>query len=261
MELLVVISIIALLLAILLPGLSKAKAAARGAVCLSNQHQSMAAVLMYAGDYNNVGMPQDGRLPYTVGGPPACNAANWPLLMMHNGYLPDVTSRTNRYVVGNFLYEAEVPPRNAFSCPEVAPTTNTYLSYGTVNLPPGHASASWSYGTRVSLSSADGESIIKGGPTDKCCYFQKMLSLRNDYVYMADSVTGKSIPPIATTTDVLQNASVTTTWGPASWTGAVMRRHSDAATVSFPDGHGALYSASALANSYVPYSLSVTLQP
>lgn len=57
-ELLVVIAIIALLAAVLLPALTRAKTQAESARCKSNLHQMDVALLLYATDYNN-------RYPYS----------------------------------------------------------------------------------------------------------------------------------------------------------------------------------------------------
>ena len=53
-ELLVVIGIIALLIGLLLPTLSQARAAGRNAVCLSNVRQVHNALVFYANDYDGV---------------------------------------------------------------------------------------------------------------------------------------------------------------------------------------------------------------
>ena len=58
-ELLVVISIIAMLLAILMPSLQRARENAKSAVCRNNLKQMGLASIMYSGEYNDAMVPED----------------------------------------------------------------------------------------------------------------------------------------------------------------------------------------------------------
>src|SRR3954469_2880934 len=73
-ELLVVIAIIAILAAMLLPALSKAKLRAQGISCINNMKQLGVSAIMYGGDNND-------RVPANVatinGGDTSFNGPNW----------------------------------------------------------------------------------------------------------------------------------------------------------------------------------------
>ena len=85
-ELLVVIAIIAILAAMLLPALAKAKAAALRSQCVSNQHQIGLGLQMYVGDFNDFYPVQDGwaadggqrpATPYTTGNAAFYGGQEW----------------------------------------------------------------------------------------------------------------------------------------------------------------------------------------
>jgi prepilin-type N-terminal cleavage/methylation domain-containing protein/prepilin-type processing-associated H-X9-DG protein len=75
-ELLVVIAIIAILAALLLPALTRAREAGRRAACKSNLHQQGIALLVYAQDNNNL-LPDLRREPYSHDPPKASGLWAW----------------------------------------------------------------------------------------------------------------------------------------------------------------------------------------
>ncbi len=73
-ELLVVIAVIAILAALLLPSLARAKEKGRQASCINSVRQQTLAVLMYADDHANV-------LPPTAYADASGKEVNWPMLL------------------------------------------------------------------------------------------------------------------------------------------------------------------------------------
>lgn len=103
-ELLVVIAIIAILAALLLPSLARAKEKGRQTFCINSERQQALAVFMYADDHSNV-------LPPVAYGDASGNITNWPALL--DPYLKsarihfcptDQQSKTNSYGLNELAF-------------------------------------------------------------------------------------------------------------------------------------------------------------
>ena len=112
-ELLIVIAIIAILAAMLLPALNKAKESARKTACLSNYRQISTAILSYAGDYSD-------QAPCVLSGVSSSNYEAW-------------HQRISTYVGGKYSEDRLVTLKlKVFHCPnatKVPQLINRYEHY------------------------------------------------------------------------------------------------------------------------------------
>jgi prepilin-type N-terminal cleavage/methylation domain-containing protein len=115
-ELLVVISIIALLLAILLPSLRRARDSAKTIVCASNQKQLVTAALLYA-------TANQGKLPPCIGKRKSDGYCMWP---QYIGCQPTVFQPYTpiKQYLGSYLADGKI-----FACP-LSPADQKYFGEG-----------------------------------------------------------------------------------------------------------------------------------
>jgi len=228
-ELLVVIAIIAILAAILLPALNKARESSKAAACVSNQKQVMFAQIQYAGDNRDFYIGYQNRNG---------NAASW---SYWNTYLSHGEASVES---GGYI------PRSILQCPNIP----YYISAKNASINYDWFYLAMTYGVdytdigAINSNRKDrlGSYVVSDGFYGSYYFFQtNRMKAPSDTVIVADTYNIDCGSNICGNSRFLTNGTY--------WSCGIAENHNGRAAVAFADGHVGLHSGKEL--NVMPYNL------
>jgi len=226
-ELLVVIAIIAILAAMLLPALGKAKSRAQGISCLNNLKQLHLAGTVYSGDNNdrlvNVGGISVLQLnPTAPAALPGGTFACWVLGAVDQTTPANAQSSTNILCIQNGLLFEQLKSPAVYKCPADRKTG------------PGNAAVVRSYSMNTWMGSLDpnGESDPTGASPNMAASGFRIFKKQTDVLNPANIWQAMDEHPNSI------NDSMLEVWPTGTlWVDSPARYHNNRASLSFADGH------------------------
>ena len=226
-ELLVVIAIIAILAAMLLPALSKAKSQAQGTACLNNLKQQILASIVYSSDSDDKVVSVGGvsvlqldptSPPAQPGGP----YADWTLGAIDQSSAADAQSSTNILCIENGLLYPYLKSLVVYKCP------------GDRKTGPGNVPTVRSYSINIWMGTLDatGESDPTGASASMVASGYRIFRKQTDIPQSANTWFGMDEDPNSINDEALEVWPTGTEWvdSPANY-------HNNRVSISFADGH------------------------
>jgi len=241
-ELLVVIAIIAILAALLLPALSRAKIKAMGATCMSNQKQLALGWTMYTGDNQGRLIGFDPSVLPTSGIVPWC----WQAAPTTPSIPPNATPEDKQMIKLQAAYKQGglyqyAPNVNVLHCPA------DRRALSPVNLNTTQPPGSFAWG---SYSGAGGMNGVSWNASVMITKESSIFHASQRYLWVEENdPRGESV-----------GAWVIDAKNPPNWTGSAFvdgpaAWHGGTSTFSFADGHAEMHKW--LDSATVPYALSM----
>jgi prepilin-type N-terminal cleavage/methylation domain-containing protein/prepilin-type processing-associated H-X9-DG protein len=219
-ELLVVIAIIAILAALLLPALSKAKIKAQSISCVSNLHQLSTAWVMYGGDYSEIMVP---------------NFLATPLAWIDGtvGSVHVLPGATNLNALMKGLLYPYNPNVGVYQCPSALTTQPKTITTKGVRLVRNYSLVGRMGGANALDAGKYGVSDTTWVLGSTYPQYKKMTEIKQPSPAEAMTFVDESI-------ETLDDGYFAVNWDnePTAWQNSPTVRHGNSGVFAFADGHG-----------------------